>query len=60
MDRLLDFPYLEERFQERRQILNRHEQERQLGDALTRALREIETRTRGQDKNLENLAIFQI
>ncbi len=29
-----------------------------MGDALTRALREIDTRTRGQDKNLENLAIL--
>lgn len=39
--------------------LERHElRERQLGDALTRALREHDTRTRGQDKNLENLAIL--
>lgn len=39
--------------------LERHElRERQLGDALTRFLREIDTRTRGQDKNLENLAIL--
>lgn len=39
--------------------LERHElRERQLGDALTRILREIDGRTRGQDKNLENLAVL--
>ena len=39
--------------------LERHElRERQLGDALTRSLRDLDTRTRGQDKNLENLAVL--
>ncbi|EFX73743.1 putative leucine-rich repeat-containing protein DDB_G0290503 [Daphnia pulex] len=39
--------------------LERHElRERQLGDALTRSLRDLDSRTRGQDKNLENLAIL--
>lgn len=39
--------------------LERHEfRERQLGDALTRTLRDMDTRIRGQDKNLENLAIL--
>ena len=39
--------------------LERHElRERQLGDALTRVLRDVDGRTRGQDKNLENLAIL--
>jgi len=39
--------------------LERHElRERQLGDALTRSLGQIDSRARGQDKNLENLAIL--
>lgn len=39
--------------------LERHElRERQLGDALTRTLREMDVKIRGQDKNLENLAIL--
>lgn len=39
--------------------LERHElRERQLGDTHTRTLNQMDSRARGQDKNLENLAIL--
>lgn len=39
--------------------LERHElRERQLGDTHTRTLNQIDARSRGQDKNLENLALL--
>ena len=39
--------------------LERHElRERQLGDAVTRQLASLDARSRGQEKNLDNLAIL--
>ncbi len=39
--------------------LERHElRERQLGDTHTRTMNQMDARARGQDKNLENLAVL--
>lgn len=39
--------------------LERHEvRERQLGEQLTRSLASLEKRTRGEEKNIENIASF--